>query len=143
MRKIIFCSFLWLSSVTAHSQFWDPLIIANTDYLELSKNQKKAGWIFIEAGAVVIITAVLLSIAFGTDGSTSGSLFLCSLVPIRKGLHLLVLSSKNRRKGINLLHRKETVLQLQNNRLGYAPIPTLSLKIILWKSCIIFCWYPA
>ena len=136
MRKIIFCSFLWLSSVSAHSQFRDPVIIANTDYLELSKKQKKGGWMCIGASIVFITAAGILSKVIDDDNESSGTsiaggFFLTGLFGIPLGIGTLVTSSRNKRKGINLLLRKETVLQLQNNRFSYSVIPALSLKISL------------
>lgn len=136
MKKIIFSSFLWLTSVTAHSQFRDPLIIANTDYLELSKKQKKGGWICIGVSVVSITTGAILSKVIGDEKESSGisipgSFFLLGLFGIPLGIATLGSSARNKRKGISLLLRKETVLQLQHHRLTYAGIPTLSLKISL------------
>ncbi len=136
MKKIIFFSLLWLTSVAAHSQFTDPSIIANTDYLQLSKKQKKGGWICIGAGVVFITVGGILSKVIGDDSdgsgmSTAGSFYIAGLFCIPLGIGTLVASSRNKRKGINLLLRKETVLQLRNNRFSYALIPALGLKISL------------
>lgn len=136
MKKIILCSLLWLTSIAGHSQFRDPLKIANTDYLELSKKQKKGGWICIGASVVFITTGAILSKVIGDDSessgiSTAGCFFLTGLLGIPLGIGTLVASSRNKRKGINLLLRKETVLQLQKNRFSYAAIPALSLKLNL------------
>ena len=136
MKKIIFSSFLWLTSVAAQGQYKDPLIITNTDYLELSKKQKKTGWICIGVSVVLITSAILLpteikNLEFYNDLNIPGSLFITGLLGIPMGISLLFLSSRNKRKGINLLLRKETVRQLQNNKFSNADIPDLRLKISL------------
>lgn len=44
MIKFILFSLLWLTGVAASGQFAkDPITIANTDFMQLSKKQKKAG----------------------------------------------------------------------------------------------------
>lgn len=129
MKKIIFTYLLWLTSVAAHSQYTDPLIIANTDYLELSKKQKKAGWKCIGVSVVLITTGALLFKA--SPHEKDGGFLVLGLSGIPLGIALLEASSRSKRKGINLLLRKETVRQLQNNKYSYANIPALSLKISL------------
>ena len=136
MKKIISPSVLWLTSVAAQGQYKDPLIIANTDYLELSKKQKESGWICIGVSVVLITSAILLpteikNLEFYNDLNIPGSLFITGLLGIPMGVTELALSLRNKRKGINLLLRKETVRQLQNNKFSNADIPDLRLKISL------------
>ena len=131
MIKFILFSLFWLTSIIACGQFAkDPLTIANTDFMQLSKEQKKKGWICLGSGTMLIGIAYFLWEKTGDDYSSSAfGLAITGLLCIPFGIRLLLLSSRNKRKAIDLSLRKETSRLLQNGSFSKHVIPSLSLKI--------------
>ena len=84
-------------------------------------------------GAVLVTTAHLISAEISDYAfeEIAGDIAITGLLCMTGGIHLLIISSKNKRKAINLSLKKETGLQLKKNRFSYAAIPALILKISL------------
>ena len=86
-------------------------------------------------GAVLITTGYFLSAENNYNSfdfeEIAGNLAITGLLCMTGGIRLLIISSKNKRKAINLSLKKETGLQLKKNSFSCHAIPALNLKIKL------------
>ena len=147
MRKIITFSLLLLFSAATFSQqttLVKPELI-KTDYLKKSKNQKTAAWLLLGGGATVSLIGIavevnsannalidLFTLQPTTSSSSSGGvLFFTGGAAMLGSIPLFIASSRNKRKGMALSFKNVKMPQINNTRLVYRRVPSLSLTFKL------------
>jgi hypothetical protein len=103
--------------------------ITKADYLKKSKNQKRAAWILAGVGTLsVILGTIEVNPEYG-ENSNSSFFLAGGLVAIGASVPLFIASARNKKKGMSLSFKNNTVPRLCNNNLNYISIPSISLKI--------------
>lgn len=118
--------------------------LSKQDYLQKSKNQKTAAWIFLAGGGALTTTGLAIGInnaadefvdAFTGDKNNSfeigAVMFFTGAASMLGSIPLFIASSKNMKKGMSLSLKNETIPQLTKQNFAYKTIPSLSLKINL------------
>jgi phosphate/sulfate permease len=145
MKKQIAIMLLLTISATAFGQTDPPSqSFTSTDYLQKSKKQKTAAWIFLGTGTALITTALAIGLNDAAEAlvsvlvlepksppNTSEILFWTGLATATGSIPLFIASGKNKRKGMSLSFKNETVPQLLRQSFVYKSVPSLSLKINL------------
>ena len=103
--------------------------ITKADYLKKSKNQKTAAWILAGVGTLsVILGTIEVNPDYGENNNSSFFL-VGGLVAIGASVPLFIASARNKKKGMSLSFKNNTVPRLRNNNLNYSSIPSIGLKI--------------
>jgi len=131
MRKSI-ATFLVLTFVTAAYGQQTTLPapeLTKADYLKKSNRQKSAAWILAGAGTLsVILGTIQVNPDYGENNNNSFFL-VGGLVAIGVSVPLFIASARNKKKGMSLSFKNNTVPRLRNNNLNYSSIPSIGLKI--------------
>ncbi len=140
MKKAIAFAILLIISVTSFCQQTKPSpALTKQDYLEKSKNQKKAARIMLYGGSACMAIGYLIPRGEETGGSFWSTSykndnikyafllpgFLSTLISIP----IFIASHRNKKKGMKLSFKNEKVPLLQNSHFTNRPVPSLSLKI--------------
>jgi len=130
MKKNIICILLMVLATTALSQQNNPApIFTKQDYLKKSKNQKTAAWILAGVGTLsVIFGTIEVNPDYGENNNSSFFL-VGGLVAIGASVPLFIASAKNKKKGMSLSFKNNTVPRLRNNNLNYSSVPSISLRV--------------
>lgn len=148
MKKLIVFLFLLVVSTANYSQPTTTTTSSlKTYYLQRSKDQKIAGFIFLGGGVGFIIVGRLLSKGelvettsggfWGTGGwsyknyETKTFFTLAGIVSSLISIPIFTSSFRNKRKAIELSFKSETVSQIKKSNFVYKSLPSLTLKISL------------
>jgi len=135
MKKIIVFAMLLIISVASFSQqTTNPAPTVKTDYLEKSKNQKKAAWVMLGGGASLILLGDLIGNSKSSSFGDAGAGFVMAAVgglSMLGSIPLFIASSRNKKKGMSLSFKNETAPQIQKSSFVYRSVPSLTLKISL------------
>jgi hypothetical protein len=149
MKKIIVLTMLLAISATSFSQqTTSSPALTEQDYLKKSKGLKTAAWLLLGGGFACTITGYVIlknsvlagdnffGISYNTgeldkDFVAGEIFFFTGAAAILGSIPLFIASSRNKRKGMSLSFKNETILQLQKNSFVYSSIPSLTLKISL------------
>ncbi len=137
MKQIYFSLTLLLFVVESFSQ--TP---SKDYYLQKSKNQYTAGWVFLGGGAAMVTIGIILAskhtTSYGTLSSPNIDIFPTSAVLATAGIGAIfcsipffISSSKNARKAATISFNNQNILLLQQNSFVSKAQPTVSLKISL------------
>ena len=139
MRKILFFTFLFLISTSSFSQQ-----NSHQDYLQKSKNQKKAGVILLSGGASLMIISFIIPRGELTyDGTCVGGLcdekykndgirsafFIVGAVTALSSIPLFIIAGKNRRKATAVGLKIESTTQPYNQSFVYTSFPVIRVKL--------------
>jgi len=134
MKKIIICVMLLIIASATFSQQSNPssTTLTKQDYLQKSKHQKTAAWIFMGAG--VLSAGVLGGVKVnpeigGADNSGSTIFLVVGLVAVGASIPLFIAASKNKKKGMSISFKNEPAPYLENSSFIKWPVPSLSLKL--------------
>lgn len=128
MKKIIIFSLLLTMSVASFSQQTNPSsTLTKQDYLQKSKDQKTAAFIFLGVGVTAFAIAAPGNVSF----DLLGVLAIGGVVATLSSITLFIASSKNKRKGMHLSFKNEKTPQIQKSSFVYKAVPSLTLKINL------------
>jgi len=148
MRKLMLTIAMALFFFELFSQQTSPApALTRQDYLKKSKNQKKAAWILLGGGTVMMITGSViwsnavednvdpdnpLSPLLAPATTTKGTgLVLAGLLVSAGSIPLFIASGKNRRKAAALSFDFQKVHQVQNSAFVNKSLPSLTLKFNL------------
>ena len=134
MKKIITLTLLFVISMMMFSQNNNPRL-TREDYLQKSKDQKKAVLILKVIGAPLLIGGIIWGatnqdIAAPWVLATAGGICILATIP----LHLA--SENNKRRALSMSFNWQQSIQLQNNCLLRKVIPSLTLRMSLFKTII-------
>ena len=133
--------FLLLLAVSAAS-FSQPTTTPpeKADYLKKSKSQKTIAWILAGGGVGMAAIAIasynygdIVNVIEGDNRSinTKGAFLIIGGITALSSIPFFIASGKNKRKGMSLSFKNETVPLLQNGSFANRPVPSLALKISL------------
>ena len=142
MKKMIAFLMILAVSAASFSQQTNPAPqLTKQDYLQKSKKQKTAAWIFLGSGvAIALISNIadpandIVSSAISGDDGRSGlakAAGITGFACIVTSIPLFIASGKNRRKAMNMSFKFQQVPQLNKNSFVKQTIPSLTLKINL------------
>lgn len=139
MKKLIAFLLILVVSTASFSQTTTPSP-EKADYLKKSKSQKTAAWLLAGGGVVTAIIAAssYTIVDFGSDifegtnkTTTAAVFFAIGGVAALSSIPLFIASGRNKRKGMSLSFKNETVPQIQKNSFVYRAIPSLTIKMSL------------
>ncbi len=134
MKKIITCFALLILANSVYSQQTNPTApLTKKDYLQKSKNQKTAAWLFMGGGLG------LTFIGLNADNDNSGTQestgkivpLVTGIAAISIGTTFFINSAKNKKRAESLSFKMEKTSQIQQGSLVYRSIPALSFRINL------------
>ena len=103
--------------------------ITKAEYLKKSKKQKTTAWVLLGAGSLSLLLA---SIEVNPDyGESTNRAFLAigGLVMIVASVPTFTASARNKKRGMSMSFKNDTVPRLRHNTLSYSSIPSISLKL--------------
>lgn len=103
--------------------------ITKAEYLKKSKKQKTTAWVLLSTGSLSLL---LGSVEVNPDyGKSTNRVFLLigGLVMVGASITLFTASARNKKRGMSLSLKNDTVPKLRHNTLGYSSAPSISLKI--------------
>ena len=117
-------------ATTALSQQNNPApVLTKQDYLKKSKKQKTAAWILAGVGTLsVILGTIEVNPDYGENNNSSFFL-VGGLVAIGASVPLFIASARNKKKGMSLSFKNNTVPRLRNNNLNNSSVPSISLRV--------------
>jgi drug/metabolite transporter (DMT)-like permease len=152
MKTTIFLGMLLIVSAATFSQQTNPSpSLTKQDYLQKSKHQKTAAWWLLGGGLALSTTSVLIGalkatedyttiitgIFTGTDPTPQNNytaatiLFVVGTAAMVSSVFCFIASGKNKRKGMSLSFKTETIPPLQKGSFVFRSVPSLSLAIRL------------
>lgn len=135
MKRIFIFTMMLILSGTSFSQQINPSpTMTREDYLKKSKNQKTAAWVLLGGGTVLIGTGFLIGDRKESsfdDAATGGIIAGIGVLSAIGSIPLFIASGRNKRKGLSLSFKNETVPQIHKTAIVYQVIPSLTLKISL------------
>jgi hypothetical protein len=134
MKKIIACLALLIVVNSIHSQQSNPSpVLTKKDYLQKSKNQKTAAWLFTGGG--MIITGLGISDGDASGGKSENSrktvLIVTGLAAIGVGITLFISATTNKKRAESLSFRMEKAPLIQQGGFVYHSYPALSFRLNL------------
>ena len=105
--------------------------LTRQDYLNKSKNQKKAAWILLGGGIALGLAGPILWSSTGISDSGADVLMISGAASIAGSIPLFIAAGRNKKKGMNA----STYFEIRQNSvptntgLGLHSTPTLSLKL--------------
>lgn len=147
MKKQVIMLLLLTISVITFSQQTDSLkTFTGSDYLKKSKNQKKAGWIFLGSGFAVSAAGLIVStigvaeeftgIFTGEESKkfeTGAVVFYIGVAAMLTSIPFFVTASKNKKRasGISASFKLDNRSLVKQGVMMKSTYPAISLKIIL------------
>jgi hypothetical protein len=134
MKKIIFCLTLLIVANSIYSQQSNPTAtLTKKDYLQKSKNQKTAAWLFMGGG--LGLTILGLTADNQNSGSTDNTGKIVAIITgvsaISVGTTLFILATENKNKAAALSFRMEKIPLIQQRNFVYRSYPALSFRLNL------------
>ena len=134
MKKIITCIALLIVANSIHSQQSNPsATLTKKDYLQKSKNQKTAAWLFMGGGIGLTILGISAdkSDVDNVGSSGRGVAIITGIAAISVGTTLFILSSNNKKKAETIAFRMEKAPLIQQGGFVYRSYPALAFRIHL------------
>lgn len=107
-----------------------PQQLTKDDYLQKSKNQKTAGWIFRGSGAILMAGGLVWGVTT-TDDAGPSALLVAGGACVITSIPLFMASKKNKNRAMEMGVGWQQSIQIENNNLVKKPIPSLTLRISL------------
>ena len=140
---IIFSLLLTVSFASFSQQTTASTQLPKQDYLQKSKHQKTAAWIMMGGGAALFTTGGVIGAhgffdfyTFDLNNAnknleTGGILILVGSAAMLGSIPLFIASGKNKKKGMSLSFKNETVPKFYKENIVLLPLPSVSVKINL------------
>ena len=134
MKRIITCFALLIVANSIYSQQNNPTAtLTKKDYLQKSKNQKTAAWLFMGGG--IGLTILGISTDNSDDGKSNstgkGVAIISGVAAISVGTTLFILATENKNKAAALSFRMEKIPLIQQRNFVYRSYPALSFRLNL------------
>ena len=132
MKSIILCLVLLIMANLVYSQPAKTTApMTKQAYLQKSKNQKTAAWLFMGWG--IVVTGLGLRDVNHADGNSDGDRQVAALITgitaIGIGTAFFIASSNNKKKGEALTFRMERVPVIQQRGFVYNSYPALAFRL--------------
>lgn len=134
MKKIIICIALLVVANSIYSQQSNPsATLTKKDYLQKSKNQKTAAWLFMGGGIGLTILGISADKpdVDNVGSSGRGVAIIAGVAAISVGTTLFILSSNNKKKAETIAFRMEKTPMIQQGSFVYHSYPALSFRLNL------------
>lgn len=134
MKNFIACIALLIVANSVYSQQSKPAVpLTKQGYLQKSKNQKTAAWIFTGGGMLITGLGISESDQVGgqSDDSRKTVLIVTGLAAISVGITLFILATENKNKAAALSFRMEKVPLIQQRSFVSRSYPALSFRLNL------------
>ena len=134
MKKIIICFALLIVANSIYSQQNNPsATLTKKDYMQKSKNQKTAAWLFMGGGVGLSILGFKAETRLddNSKNSSRGVAIVTGLAAISVGTILFITATQNKKRAESLSFRMEKAPQLQQGSLVYRSFPALSFRLSL------------
>jgi len=134
MKKLITCIAFLILANSIHSQQSNPTAtLTKKDYLQKSKNQKTAAWLFMTGGLGLTILGITADNENSGNGDNSGKIvaLVTGITAISIGTIFFINSSNNKKKAEGLSFRMEKAPLIQQGSFVYRSYPALSFRINL------------
>ena len=134
MKKIVAFLALLIMVNSVYSQQNNPSpTLTKKDYLQKSKNQKTAAWIFMGGGLGLTVLGLSRDAnnELSADNTGKAVAIVTGLAAVSVGTTFFILSSNNRKKGESLSFRMEKAPVLQQGGFAYRSFPALSFRVKL------------
>ena len=134
MKKIIFCLALLIITNSVYSQQSNPSpTLTKKDYLQKSKNQKTAAWLFMGGGIGLSILGFQAESRIAGNKENSGRTvaIITGLAAVSVGTTLFILATENKKRAESLSFKMEKAPQIQQGSLVNRFYPALSFRIHL------------
>jgi fructose-1,6-bisphosphatase len=134
MKKIIPCIALLMLANSVYSQQTKPTTpLTKKDYLQKSKNQKTAGWIFMGGGIGLSILGFQADSRVESNKENSGRTvaIITGLAAISVGTTLFIAATNNKNRAESLSFKIEKTSQIQQGSLVYRSFPAISFRLNL------------
>ena len=134
MKKIVTCIAFLIVANSIYSQQSKPTTpLTKKDYLQKSKNQKTAAWLFMGGG--LGLTTLGLTTEKSNDNNSGDSpkivAIVTGLAAISTSIALFIASSENKKRAESLSFRLEKAPQIQQGSFVYRSFPVLSFRLNL------------
>ena len=132
MKKIIVCIALLILANSIYSQQNNPpATLTKKDYLQKSKNQKTAAWLFMGSGIGLTILGITSDNTNGGNSGNDGKIVavVTGLAAISVGTTFFILSSNNKKKAESIAFRMEQAPVIQQGGFVYHSYPALSFRL--------------
>src|SRR5258705_8651639 len=134
MKKIVTCIALLIVANSIYSQQNNPSpALTKKDYLQKSKNQKMAAWLFTGGG--MVITGLGISDGGDNTGKSESSrktvLIVTGLAAVAVGITLFITATENKKRAESLSFRMENAPLIQQGSFVNHSYPALSFRLNL------------
>ena len=134
MKKIITCIALLIVANSIYSQQTSPSpTLTKKDYLQKSKHQKTAAWLFTGGGIAITGLGISYDDDNGGQSENSGKtvLIITGLAAVAVGITLFISSSVNKKRAESLSFKMENAPLIQQGSFVNHSYPALSLRLKL------------
>ena len=133
MKKIIICIALLIVANSIYSQQNPSPTMTTKDYLQKSKNQKTAAWLFTGGGMVITGLGISYDDDSGGKSENSGKtvLIVTGLAAVAVGITLFIAATENKKRAESLSFKMENAPMIQQGSFVNHSFPALSLRLKL------------
>jgi len=134
MKKIITCIALLIVANSIYSQENNPSpALTKKDYLQKSKNQKTAAWLFTGGGIVITGLGIKDADEYGGNSESSRKtiLIVTGLATVAVGITLFISATTNKNRAESLSFRMENAPVIRQGSFVYHSYPALSFRLNL------------
>jgi len=134
MKKIITCIALLIVANSIYSQQNNPSpTLTKKDYLQKSKNQKTAAWLFTGGGMVITGLGISYEDDNGGKSGNSGKtvLIVTGLTAVAVGITLFIAATENKKRAESLSFKMENAPMIRQGSLVTHSYPALSFRLRL------------
>ncbi|HMK26795.1 MAG TPA: hypothetical protein VK483_12265 [Chitinophagaceae bacterium] len=133
MKKIITCIALLIVANSIYSQQNPSPALTKKDYLQKSKNQKTAAWLFTGGG--IVITGLGISDGNASAGKSDDSrktvLIVTGLAAVAVGITLFIAATENKKRAESLSFKMENAPLIRQGSFVNHSYPALSFRLTL------------
>ena len=134
MKKIITCIALLIVANSIYSQQNNPSpTLTKKDYLQKSKNQKTAAWLFTGGGMVITGLGISDGNDYGgqSENSRKTVLIVTGLAAVAVGITLFISATENKKRAESLSFKMENAPLIRQGSFVNHSYPALSLRLNL------------
>ena len=131
MKKSIAIFLILAFFTAAHGQETNITIpeITKAEYLKKSKKQNTTAWVLLGTGSLsLLLGSIEVNPDYG-ESTNKGFLVIGGLAMIGASVTMFTASARNKKRGMSLSFKNDTVPKLRNNTLSYSSTPSICLKI--------------